>query len=42
MTELPGPAKGAYYDAYVMIHIYSRYIVGVHVHARGPLCWRRR
>ena len=28
-----------YYDAYVMVDIYSRYIVGAHVHAResGPL-----
>ena len=33
ITKLPGPTKGAYYDAYVMIDIYSRYIVGVHVHA---------
>jgi putative transposase len=33
ITKLPGPAKGCYYDAYVMIDIYSRYIVGVHVHA---------
>ena len=31
---LPGPVKGCYYDAYVMIDIYSRYIVGVRVHAR--------
>ncbi|MGV0699227.1 IS3 family transposase, partial [Mycolicibacter sinensis] len=34
ITKLAGPAKGVYYDAYVMIDIYSRYIVGVHVHAR--------
>ena len=34
ITKLAGPAKGIYYDAYVMIDIYSRYIVGVHVHAR--------
>ena len=34
ITKLRGPAKGVYYDAYVMIDIYSRYIVGVHVHAR--------
>lgn len=34
ITKLAGPAKGLYYDAYVMIDIYSRYIVGVHVHAR--------
>jgi len=32
ITKLPGPTKGCYYDAYVMIDIYSRYIVGVHVH----------
>jgi transposase InsO family protein len=39
ITKLKGPAKGVYYDAYVMIDIYSRYIVGVRVHAResGPL-----
>ncbi len=34
ITKLAGPAKGIYYDAYVMIDIYSRYIDGVHVHAR--------
>lgn len=34
ITKLPGPVKGVYYDAYVMIDIYSRYIVGAHVHAR--------
>ena len=33
ITKLPGPSKGVYYDAYVMIDIYSRYIVGAHVHA---------
>ncbi len=33
ITKLPGPARGVYYDAYVMIDIYSRYIVGAHVHA---------
>nr|WP_280369989.1 IS3 family transposase [Nocardia wallacei] len=32
ITKLAGPVKGTYYDAYVMIDIYSRYIVGVHVH----------
>jgi transposase InsO family protein len=32
ITKLPGPAKAVYYDAYVMIDIYSRYIVGAHVH----------
>lgn len=34
ITKLPGPVKGCYYDAYVMIDIYSRYIIGAHVHAR--------
>jgi transposase InsO family protein len=33
ITKLAGPTKGVYYDAYVMIDIYSRYIVGAHVHA---------
>ena len=33
ITKLAGPTKGCYYDAYVMIDIYSRYIVGAHVHA---------
>jgi putative transposase len=39
ITKLAGPVKGLYYDAYVMIDIYSRYIVGAHVHAHesGPL-----
>jgi putative transposase len=32
ITKLRGPVKGVYYDAYVMIDIYSRYIVGVCVH----------
>ena len=32
ITKLPGPTKGLYYDAYVMIDIYSRYIVGSCVH----------
>jgi len=31
-TKLAGATKGVYYDAYVMIDIYSRYIVGVKVH----------
>lgn len=34
ITKLAGPVKGVYFDAYVMIDIYSRYIVGVRVHAR--------
>ncbi len=33
ITKLAGPVRGKYYDAYVMIDIYSRYIVGAHVHA---------
>lgn len=39
ITKLPGAVKGRYYDAYVMIDIFSRYIVGVSVQAResGPL-----
>jgi transposase InsO family protein len=32
ITKLRGPCKGSYYDAYVMIDIYSRYIVGACVH----------
>lgn len=28
ITKLAGPTRGLYYDAYVMIDIYSRYIVG--------------
>jgi putative transposase len=31
ITKLPGPNRGVYYDAYVMIDIYSRYIVGCKV-----------
>ncbi|RZU74970.1 transposase InsO family protein [Micromonospora kangleipakensis] len=34
ITKLPGPAKGVYYDAYVMTDIWSRYVVGHHVAAR--------
>lgn len=34
ITKLPGPDKGLYYDAYVMIDIYSRYIVSAAVHAK--------
>lgn len=39
ITKLKGPVKGSYFDAYVMIDVYSRYVVGVRVHAResGPL-----
>ena len=32
ITKLPGPIKGKYFDAYVMIDIFSRYIVGVKAH----------
>lgn len=32
ITKLPGPVKGKYFDCYVMIDIFSRYIVGAHVH----------
>jgi putative transposase len=32
ITKLAGPVKGQYFDCYVMIDIYSRYIVGAHVH----------
>ncbi len=34
ITKLPGPTRGDYFNAYVMIDIYSRYIVGVKVHSR--------
>lgn len=34
ITKLAGPAKGTYFDAYVMIDIYSRYIVGCEMHAK--------
>lgn len=34
ITRLPGPSKGIYYHAYVMIDIFSRYIVGAVVHNR--------
>ncbi|WP_438646540.1 DDE-type integrase/transposase/recombinase [Rhodococcus opacus] len=36
MTKLPGPIKGTYFDAYVMIDIFSRYIVGAHVQTHEP------
>jgi putative transposase len=32
ITKLPGPIKGKYFDCYVMIDIFSRYIVGAKVH----------
>jgi len=42
ITKLAGPAKGVYYDAYVMIDIYSRYIVGARVHPHESGCWPSR
>ena len=33
ITKLPGPDKGVYFNAYVMIDIYSRYIVGAKVYS---------
>ncbi len=32
ITKLAGPVRGKYFDCYVMIDIYSRMIVGAHVH----------
>ncbi len=32
ITKLAGPVKGQYFDCYVMIDIYSRYIVGAPLH----------
>ena len=39
ITKLRGPARGVWFDAYVMIDIYSRMIVGcrVHAHESAPL-----
>jgi transposase InsO family protein len=42
ITRLPGPDKGVYYDAYGMIDIYSRYIVGCQVHVTEPLNWPKK
>lgn len=33
ITKLAGPVKGTYFDCYLMIDIYSWFIVGAHVHA---------
>lgn len=33
ITKLAGPVKGTYFDAYVMIDIFSRYVVGAIVHS---------
>jgi putative transposase len=32
ITKLAGPVKGQYFECYVMIDIYSRMLVGAHVH----------
>ena len=39
ITKLAGPVRGVWFDAYVMIDIYSRMIVGcrVHAHESAPL-----
>ncbi len=39
ITKLAGPIKGTYFDCYVMLDIYSRYIIGAHVndHESGEL-----
>ncbi|MBW3638778.1 MAG: DDE-type integrase/transposase/recombinase [Actinobacteria bacterium] len=34
MTKLRGPERGVYYDLYVILDIYSRYVVGWTVAAR--------
>lgn len=34
ITKLAGPTKGIYYNAYVMLDIFSRFIVGCEVHVR--------
>src|SRR5699024_11434472 len=34
ITKLAGPTKGVYYNAYVMLDIFSRFIVGCVVHPR--------
>lgn len=31
ITKLAGPIKGTYFDCYVILDIYSRYIIGAHV-----------
>ena len=36
ISKLAGPTKGVYFDDCVMVDIYFRYIVGVHVQAREP------
>src|SRR5699024_6912711 len=34
ITKLPGPVRGRYYDLYVMIDIFSRYVVHWEIHLR--------
>jgi putative transposase len=34
ITKLAGPYRGVYYDLYVLLDIYSRYVVGWHVASR--------
>lgn len=38
-ATLAGPVRGHYFDCYVVIDIYSQYVVGAHVHntESGPL-----
>ena len=36
ISKLAGPTKGVYFDDCVMVDIYFRYIVGVHVQTREP------
>ena len=33
ITKLAGPVRGKYFDCYMAVDIYSRFIVGAHVHA---------
>ena len=41
ITKLHGPAKGVYYDLYVMIDIYTRYVPGWHGRAAETGDWPR-
>jgi transposase InsO family protein len=41
ITKLAGPARGVYYDLYVMLDIYSRYVVGWQVASPRPGSWPR-
>ncbi len=42
ITKLAGPVKGSYFDAYVMIDIYSRYIAGARVTPASQDSWPSR